>query len=85
MQVRPSSGVADMKESLQIQWYGMDDKWPSDETLPGFRSGCLAFMEACQQLSKQLLGVLAAAMKLPADFFTKVCGAGECVCVWKRR
>lgn len=61
-----------MKESLQVQWHGMEGSWPTDETLPGFRQGTKDFMEACQKLSKQLLAVLAIALKLPEDIFTKV-------------
>ncbi|KAK9790557.1 hypothetical protein WJX73_003564 [Symbiochloris irregularis] len=70
-QVRPSSGVADMKESLQVQWHRMEGSWPTEQTLPGFRGGTSEFMDACQKLSKQLLSVLAIALKLPEDIFTK--------------
>ena len=36
-QVRPSSGVPDMKESLQCQYHSMDHIWPAEEALPGFK------------------------------------------------
>lgn len=71
-QVRPSSGVPDMKESLQVQFNGMDNIWPREDTLSGFKDDTLAFMNACQKLSKQLLRAMAIAFGLPEDFFTKV-------------
>lgn len=61
-----------MKESLQVQYFKMEGIWPTEDTLPGFQAGCIAFMDACQKLSKQLLGALATAFKLPEDFFTQV-------------
>ena len=61
-----------MKESMQVQYYGMDSVWPTEDTLPGFKQGSLTFMDACQTLSKQLLRVLAVAFRMPEDFFTKV-------------
>ena len=56
---------------MQVQYYGMDGIWPTEDTLPGFKHDTLAFMDACQKLSKQLLHVLAIALGLPEDLFIK--------------
>jgi isopenicillin N synthase-like dioxygenase/tRNA(Arg) A34 adenosine deaminase TadA len=55
-QVRPSTGVADQKESLQItaRQGCMDDRWPSDE----FHKSADALLEASHQLAKRILNLL---------------------------
>ena len=69
-----------MKESLQVQWHSMEGSWPTEKTLAGFRTGTNDFMDACQKLSKQLLSVLAVALKLPEDIFTKASFKPLCQC-----
>lgn len=47
-QIRPSTGTADMKESMQLQFARMEGMWPSDEDVPAFRSRAELFMRAVQ-------------------------------------
>lgn len=47
-QVRPSTGTADQKESLQLQFARMDGMWPSEEAVPGFKERAIKFMNAVQ-------------------------------------
>jgi isopenicillin N synthase-like dioxygenase len=47
-QVRPSTGTADQKESMQLQFSRMEGLWPSDEDVPGFRSRAEKFMGQIQ-------------------------------------
>ncbi|QSZ37884.1 hypothetical protein DSL72_008984 [Monilinia vaccinii-corymbosi] len=55
-QVRPSTGVADRKESYQLQFNpSMSDYWLDDDVLPGFRGEVKGFMRACQELSEKLM------------------------------
>ncbi|KAG4028152.1 hypothetical protein MFRU_024g01220 [Monilinia fructicola] len=55
-QVRPSTGVADQKESYQLQFHpSMSDYWLGEEVLPGFREEVMGFMTACQELSEKLM------------------------------
>ncbi|RSH93110.1 hypothetical protein EHS25_007463 [Saitozyma podzolica] len=49
-QVRPSTGTADQKESMQLQFSRMEGLWPSDEDVPGFRSRAEKFMGQIQAL-----------------------------------
>jgi isopenicillin N synthase-like dioxygenase/tRNA(Arg) A34 adenosine deaminase TadA len=55
-QVRPSTGVADQKESLQItaRQGCMDGRWPS----PEFREMAEAFLQAANQLAGRILDLL---------------------------
>lgn len=48
-QIRPSTGTADMKESLQLQFARMQGMWPSDEDVPAFRRRAELFMKAVQE------------------------------------
>lgn len=48
-QIRPSTGTADMKESMQLQFARMEGMWPSDENIPDFRSRAEVFMKAVQE------------------------------------
>ncbi|KAI9641555.1 hypothetical protein NHQ30_010367 [Ciborinia camelliae] len=55
-QVRPSTGVADRKESYQLQFTPtMTDYWLDEEILPGFQDEVRAFMGKCQELSEKLM------------------------------
>lgn len=48
-QVRPSTGTADMKESMQLQFARMQGMWPAEEDLPQFRRKMEHFMAQVQQ------------------------------------
>lgn len=48
-QVRPSTGTADQKESMQLQFARMEGLWPSEDDLPGFRHRAESFMQQVQQ------------------------------------
>jgi isopenicillin N synthase-like dioxygenase len=47
-QVRPSTGTADQKESMQLQFARMEGLWPSGGDLPGWQAKAEAFMEQVQ-------------------------------------
>ncbi|KAI8068399.1 hypothetical protein BC940DRAFT_237734 [Gongronella butleri] len=68
-QVRPSTGVADLKESMQVGFHNIDDIWP-DADMPGFRDRCQSFMHQCNDVSLKLLECLAIGLGFEADFFT---------------
>lgn len=68
-QIRPSTGVADCKESLQIGYENMETKWPSDEDCPGFRDFITAFRLQVQAVSEQLLRCFAVGLGVKEDFF----------------
>ncbi|PBK70997.1 Clavaminate synthase-like protein [Armillaria solidipes] len=71
-QVRPSTGVADPKESLQLQAFRADTYWPTDlPDIPEFREKCLEFMDKTQTLSLKILSFFAVALGFPPDFFTE--------------
>jgi isopenicillin N synthase-like dioxygenase len=55
-QVRPSTGVADQKESLQVtaRENGMDNRWPN----PQFRSAATTLLEQSHALANRLLDLL---------------------------
>ncbi|KAI1636753.1 oxoglutarate/iron-dependent oxygenase [Biscogniauxia mediterranea] len=72
-QVRPTTGVADMKESYQLQLSAnMTGRWLADEHLPGFRDSCLAFMRRLQAISEMLMVCIARGLGFEDDFFVKV-------------
>lgn len=48
-QIRPSTGTADMKESMQLQFARMQGMWPEEEDVPEFRSKMERFMKAVQE------------------------------------
>jgi tRNA(Arg) A34 adenosine deaminase TadA len=57
-QVRPSTGTADQKESLQITAREgvMDDRWPSNPS--NFRSTAETLLDKCYALSKRIMNLL---------------------------
>lgn len=66
-QVRPSTGYADPKESIQLGFglgEDMTKSWPSDEDCPGFRAGAEAFMKETQALSIKVMELLAEGLGL---------------------
>lgn len=80
-QVRPSTGVADPKESIQLGFGlgpDMTASWPSEEDCPGFKPAAKEFMAEVQQLSIKLMELLAEGVGLPTDTFTvgTVCAEG---------
>lgn len=70
-QIRPSTGVADLKESMQLGFHNMEDLWPSLEDAPTFRPLGEKFMAQCNDVSIKLLTCLAIGLGFEDDFFTK--------------
>ncbi|ORY09570.1 hypothetical protein BCR34DRAFT_602701 [Clohesyomyces aquaticus] len=71
-QIRPSTGVADRKESYQMQFgAGMNGRWLDDDALPGFRQEALDFMTQVQSVSEKLMTCFARALGFEDDYFTK--------------
>ncbi|KAH6638452.1 hypothetical protein C7974DRAFT_161146 [Boeremia exigua] len=71
-QIRPSTGVADQKESYQMQFgEGMNGRWLADETLPGFRQESLSFMHKVQSVSEKLMVCFARGLGFEDDYFVK--------------
>jgi len=48
-QVRPSTGTADQKESMQLQFARMEGLWPADADCAGFKSRAEKFMHQVQE------------------------------------
>ena len=48
-QIRPSTGLPDMKESLQLQFARMEGMWPADEDVASFKARSLVLMRALQE------------------------------------
>ncbi|KAJ3783693.1 hypothetical protein GGU10DRAFT_360173 [Lentinula aff. detonsa] len=70
-QIRPSTGVADPKESLQLQYFRRNTYWPKDlPDIPEFHGTCLKFMESVQDLSMKILSFFAVALGFPLFFFS---------------
>ncbi|KAJ1033837.1 hypothetical protein NDA16_000046 [Ustilago loliicola] len=69
-QIRPSTGTADRKESMQLQFARMEGLWPSDDDVPHFRARAESFMHAVQQLSVQVMECFAEGLGLPLSTFT---------------
>ncbi|GAN08232.1 2OG-Fe(II) oxygenase [Mucor ambiguus] len=70
-QIRPSTGVADLKESLQLSFHNASDLRPTDDHVPGFDKTADVFMEQCNNVSQQLLICFAIGLGFPQDFFTR--------------
>lgn len=69
-QIRPSTGVADQKESYQMQFgSNMDGLWLPDSELPGFKETSLAFMKQVQEVSEKLMLCFARGLGFPDDYF----------------
>ncbi|KAJ3981259.1 hypothetical protein F5890DRAFT_567064 [Lentinula detonsa] len=70
-QIRPSTGVADPKESLQLQYFRRNTYWPKDlPDIPEFHDTCLKFMESVHDLSMKILSFFAVALGFPPSFFS---------------
>lgn len=80
-QVRPSTGAADRKESIQLQFgenmltggRGTEDgsMWLDDARLPGFRADCLRFMHRVQAVSDRLMVCLARGLGFADNYFLR--------------
>ncbi|TKA67376.1 hypothetical protein B0A55_08752 [Friedmanniomyces simplex] len=71
-QVRPSTGVADQKESYQLQFgANREGKWIAEEALPGFQGSAQGFMRKAQGVSEMLMLCFARGLGFADDFFVK--------------
>ncbi len=70
-QVRPSTKVADRKESYQITLPHMTGLWPEENLLPGFNAQMLTFEQQCWQLGMKILSCFADRLGFDRDFFTR--------------
>ncbi|KAJ8118400.1 hypothetical protein OPT61_g608 [Boeremia exigua] len=71
-QIRPSTGVADRKESYQLQFGdGMNGRWLAEETLPDFRKETLGFMLQAQSVSEKMMTCFARGLGFEDDYFVK--------------
>jgi isopenicillin N synthase-like dioxygenase len=70
-QVRPSTRVADQKESYQVTRPHMDGLWPSEEEVPGFRSTMLAIEAAAWRVAMDVLSCFADRLGFDPDFFER--------------
>ena len=68
-QVRPSTRVADQKESYQMTRPHMDGLWPPDAAAPGFRDALLTMEAACWEVAMTILSCLGERLGFDADFF----------------
>lgn len=69
-QVRPSTRVADQKETYQVTVPHMSGLWPADETVPGFRTTLLEMERRCWRLAMDVLSCFADRLGFAPDFFT---------------
>lgn len=69
VQVRPSTGTADQKESYQITRPRMQQLWPAD-ALPQFRNTMLGFESQCWQVGMQVLSCFADKLGFARNFFS---------------
>lgn len=72
-QIRPSTGLPDQKESIQLQYHRRNSAfWPSDEDAPeGLKNATTSFMEKAHVLSMKVLSIFAVALGFSEDFFDK--------------
>ncbi|KAL8277044.1 hypothetical protein RQP46_010578 [Phenoliferia psychrophenolica] len=73
-QVRPSTGYADPKESIQLGFglgEDMTKSWPLDEDCPGFRKDAEKFMKQVQGVSVQVMELIAEGLGMAKDTFTE--------------
>ncbi|MFT2091079.1 isopenicillin N synthase family dioxygenase [Paraglaciecola sp. 2405UD69-4] len=69
-QVRPSTGVADQKESFQVTLPHMQGLWPATKELPNFQESILKMEQQAWQLGMQVLQCFAYKLGFKRDFFT---------------
>ncbi len=70
-QVRPSTKVADQKESFQMTRPNMEGLWPSEEEVPGFAADLLALEMASWSVAMTVLSCFADRLGFDDDFFEK--------------
>jgi len=71
-QIRPSTGMADQKESYQLQFgANMQGMWVDDKALPGFKDTSLGFMHKAHGVSEKLMVCFARGLGFPDDYFIK--------------
>ena len=68
-QVRPSTRVADQKESYQMTRPNMAGLWPTDAEVPGFAADLLALEKAAWHVAMSVLSCFADRLGFDADFF----------------
>ncbi|MCS6758151.1 MAG: 2-oxoglutarate and iron-dependent oxygenase domain-containing protein [Candidatus Devosia euplotis] len=71
VQVSPSTGTADNKESYQVTVPRMDGLWPTGAELAGFKTTMLAIVRANWALGMQVLSCFADKLGHATDFFTE--------------
>lgn len=76
VQVRPSTGTADQKESYQITRPRMKDLWPA-EALPAFRNTMLGFESQAWQVGMQVLSCFADKLGFDRAFFSRAHDPGS--------
>lgn len=69
-QVRPSTRVADQKESYQMTAPHMSGLWPDESLVPGFRSTLQDMERQCWQVAMRVLSCFADRLGFAPDFFT---------------
>ena len=70
-QLRPSTGTYDQKESYQITRPHMQDLYPTEEELPGFKERMLAFEALSWAVGMKILSCFALKLGLDDAFFTR--------------
>ncbi|WVQ86194.1 hypothetical protein IAT38_008362 [Cryptococcus sp. DSM 104549] len=70
-QVRPSTGVADEKESLWLQYRGRDAEWPSAGLPSDWKSKHVKFINECHNIAMRILRLFAIDLGFPEDHFDK--------------
>lgn len=70
-QVRPSTKVADQKESFQMTAPHMDELWPDETLVPGFRRTLLDMEQQCWHVAMFVLSCFADRVGFDRSFFTQ--------------
>jgi len=70
-QIRPSTGLPDNKESIQLGFAGMEGKFPAEEDCPGYEATATEFRTNCFHLAQLLLSAFAVGLGFPSDFFVR--------------
>lgn len=68
-QVRPSTHVADQKESYQMTRPNMDGLWPTEDQVPGFAHDLLVLEAAAWEVAMFVLSCFADRLGFDTDFF----------------
>lgn len=77
LQIRPSTGTPDMKESISLGFHTAD-RCPSEADCAGFSDAAAAFMAACQDMSMKLMSCFAIGLGFPEHFFSQVYDVMHC-------